>query len=100
MRLLATTAIMGKDVLTIGEAWKVYDRWLEDFRVDIRQEPAVLGGTFRAATRSVSKLASPKAIGDCYLSAVGQSLGATLVTLDRALALACEKAKHPVILLE
>jgi hypothetical protein len=27
LRLLATFAVMGKDVRTIGEAWKVYDRW-------------------------------------------------------------------------
>lgn len=26
LRLLATSAVMGKDVRTIGEAWKVYDR--------------------------------------------------------------------------
>jgi uncharacterized protein len=35
LRLLATSAIMGTDVRTIGEAWKVYDRWLEDSRVGI-----------------------------------------------------------------
>src|SRR5208283_2781505 len=29
LRLLATAAVMGKDVRTIGEAWKAYDRWLE-----------------------------------------------------------------------
>jgi len=27
LRLLATSAVMGKDVRTIGEAWTVYDRW-------------------------------------------------------------------------
>jgi hypothetical protein len=49
LRLLATSAVMGKDVRTIGEAWKVYDRWLEDSRVGIRQEPVELDGAFRAA---------------------------------------------------
>jgi hypothetical protein len=38
--------------------------------------------------------------GDCYLLAVSQSFGSTLVTFDRALASACEKAKHPATLLE
>ena len=53
LRLLATSAVMGNDVRTIGEAWKVYDRWLEDSRVGIRQEPVEPDGAFRAATRSV-----------------------------------------------
>jgi len=53
LRLLATSAVMGRDVRTIGEAWKVYDRWLEDSRVGIRQEPVEPDGAFRAATRSV-----------------------------------------------
>jgi toxin-antitoxin system PIN domain toxin len=100
LRLLATSAVMGKDVRTIGEAWKVYDRWLEDSRVGIRQESVELDGAFRAATRSVSRLSSPKALGDCYLLAVGQVADATLVTFDRGLASACQKARQRVALLE
>src|SRR5208283_3678039 len=93
LRLLATSAVMGKDVQTIGAAWKVYDRWLEDSRVGIRQEPVELDGAFRAATRSVSRLSSPKALGDCYLLALSQVTNTTLVTFDRGLASACEKAR-------
>ncbi len=100
LRLLATSAVMGKDVRTIGEAWKVYDRWLEDSRVGIRQEPFDLDAAFRAATRPVSRLSSPKALGDCYLVAVSRAMDATLVTLDQGLAAACEKAHQPVTLLE
>jgi toxin-antitoxin system PIN domain toxin len=100
LRLLATSAVMGKDVRTIGEAWKVYARWLEDSRVGIRQEAFELDVAFRAATRSVSRLSSPKALGDCYLLAVSQVADATLVTFDRALASACQKARQPVALLE
>jgi toxin-antitoxin system PIN domain toxin len=100
LRLLATSAVMGKDVRTIGEAWKVYDRWLEDSRVGIRQESVELDGAFRAATRSVSRLSSPKALGDCYLLAVGKVTDATLVTFDRGLASACQKARQCVTLLE
>jgi hypothetical protein len=100
LRLLATSAVMGKDVRTIGEAWKVYDRWIEDSRVGIRQEAFELDVAFRAATRSVSRLSSPKALGDCYLLAVSQVTDATLVTFDRGLALACQKARQPVALLE
>jgi len=100
LRLLATSAVMGKDVRTIGEAWKVYDRWLEDSRVAIRQETVELDGAFRAATRSVSRQSSPKALGDCYLLAVSQVADATLVTFDRGLASACQKARQRVALLE
>jgi toxin-antitoxin system PIN domain toxin len=99
LRLLATSAVMGKDVRTIGEAWKVYDRWLEDSRVGIRQETPELDAAFRAATRSVSRQSSPKALGDCYLLAVSQVTDATLVTFDRGLASACQKASQPVTLL-
>ena len=100
LRLLATSAVMGKDVRTIGEAWKVYDRWLEDSRVAIRQETVELDGAFRAATRSVLRQSSPKALGDCYLLAVSQVADATLVTFDRGLASACQKARQRVALLE
>jgi len=100
LRLLATSSIMGKDVRTIGEAWMVYDRWLEDSRIGIRQEPFELDSAFRAATRSFSRLSSPKVLGDCYLLAVSQTTEATLVTFDRGLASACRKARQPVVLLE
>ena len=99
LRLLATSAVMGKDVRTIGEAWKLYDRWLEDSRVGIWQETSELDAAFRAATRSVSRQSSPKALGDCYLLAVSQIADATLVTFDRGLASACQKASQLVTLL-
>jgi uncharacterized protein len=100
LRLLATPAIMGNDVQTIGEAWKVYDRWLEDSRIGIRQESFGLDVAFRASTRPFSRLSSPKALGDCYLLAVSQISEATLVTFDRGLASACRKARQSVELLE
>ncbi|MFZ0934887.1 MAG: hypothetical protein WB579_17520 [Bryobacteraceae bacterium] len=100
LRLLATSAVMGEDARTIGEAWKVYDRWREDSRVGIRQEPFELDVAFRAATRSVSRLSSPKALGDCYLLAVSQVTDAALVTFDRGLESMCRKARQRVTLLE
>ena len=100
LRLLATSAVMGEDVRTIGQAWKVYGRWLEDSRVEIRQEAFELDAAFRAATHSVSRLSSPKALGDCYLLAASQVTDATLVTFDRGLASVCRKARQRVTLLE
>jgi toxin-antitoxin system PIN domain toxin len=100
LRLLATSAVMGEDVRTVGEAWKVYDRWLEDSRVGIRPETVGLDAAFRAATRPVSRLSSPKALGDYYLLAVSRVTDATLVTFDRGLASACQKSGQRVALLE
>ena len=91
---------MGAEVLTIGAAWKVYDRWLEDSRVAFRHEPADINAVFRAATQLVTRLAAPKAIGDAYLLAAGQTMGATLVTFDKALALVGRKSGSPVMLLK
>jgi uncharacterized protein len=99
LRLLATSAVMGDDVRTIGQAWQVYDRWLEDSRVGLRQDPFDLDAAFRTATRSVSRLSSPKALGDCYLLAVSRATDATLVTFDRGLASACRRARRRVELL-
>jgi len=78
----------------------VYDRWLEDSRVGMRQESSAVDAAFRAATRAVAKQESPKALGDCYLMAVSQASGATLVTFDKGLAAAGRKARQPVELLE
>ena len=100
LRLLATSSVMGDDVLTIGEAWKVYDRWIEDSRVTMQREPPELDAAFRTATRPVFRQSSPKALGDCYLLAASQVASATLVTFDRALASACEGARQRVTLLE
>jgi toxin-antitoxin system PIN domain toxin len=99
LRLLGTSAVMGEDVLTIGEAWKVYDRWLEDSRIGIQQELFEIDVAFRAASRPFSRLSSPKALGDCYLLAASQVANATLVTFDRGLASACQKARQRVTLL-
>lgn len=99
LRLLAMSAIMGEDLRTVGEAWKVYDRWLDDSRIAILQEPAELEAAFRSATRPVSRLSSPKALGDCYLLAFSQAMNVTLVTFDRGLASACLKVRQPVTLL-
>ena len=100
LRLLNTASVMGDEVLTIGQAWKIYDQWLEDSRVSIRQEPLEVNTALRSATRPFSRLSSPRVIGDCYLMAVAGAVHSTLVTFDRGLANACRKAGQPVTLLE
>lgn len=91
---------MGDEVLTVGGAWKVYDRWLEDDRISIRQEPVDINTAFRAATQPLAQLVAPKAIVDAYLLGASQTMGATLVTLDKGLASAGRKLALPVVLLK
>ncbi len=91
---------MGDDVLTVGAAWKVYERWTRDSRVRLRPEASDLDKALRQAIRPIFKLSSPKALADRYLIAVSETSDATLVTFDRALASACQEAMHPVTLLK
>lgn len=100
LRLLATSSITGGDVRTIGEAWTVCDRWLEDSRIGIRDDSFGLDAGFRAPTHPVASHDSPKALGDCYLLAVCQIADTTLVTFDRGLASACRNIRRPVTLLD
>lgn len=84
---------MGRDVLTIGEGWAVYDRWLNDSRIGMRQESFEIETAFRSAREPFARLRSPKALGDCYLLAVSRTIS---TTFDRGLAVA-GKANQPVL---
>ncbi len=75
------------------EAWKAYDRWLEDGRVEFLDEPSGLETQFRALTRSAQ--ASPKDWADSYLAAFAQASRLTMVTFDRDF---LEKAKDLLLL--
>jgi toxin-antitoxin system PIN domain toxin len=85
LRLLTNTAVMGEATLNLREAWDVYDRWLEDPRVEFYPEPRGADGTFRQLTESFTKQQATKALGDCWLLACASGIDATLVTFDRAL---------------
>jgi uncharacterized protein len=93
LRLLTARAVMDEEVMNQEEAWAIYDRWLQDDRVNLMDEPPGLEDHFRAASRS--RNAAPKDWGDSYLAAFAKSAQVTLVTFDRAF-----KARtRPVILL-
>jgi uncharacterized protein len=82
LRLLCAAAVMGPDqAKSQQEAWKAYDRWLEDERVEFLDEPSGLETHFRALTRS--PLASPKDWADSYLAAFAQASRLTVVTFDQ-----------------
>ena len=64
------------------DAWRAYDAWLEDERVEFMDEPGGLEDHFRSLTRSMR--ASPKHWADSYLAAFAQASRLTVVTFDRA----------------
>ena len=84
LRLLSAAAVMGPgEVKSQQEAWKAYDRWLQDERIEFLDEPAGLETQFRALTRS--PLASPKDWADSFLLAFASAADLRLVTFDQAL---------------
>jgi toxin-antitoxin system PIN domain toxin len=83
LRLLTTAAAMGGLPLTNAEAWRVYDRFLEDERVWMFPEPPDLEDLFRSF--SALGQSSPKLWVEAYLAAHASANAATLVTFDQAL---------------
>ena len=83
LRLLMAEAVMGDEVMTQPEAWAAHDRWLQDDRVELMNEPNGLEPRFRNLTRCPNP--STKDWADSYLAAFAASGELTLVTFDRAL---------------
>jgi len=94
LRLLTLEAVMGqKEVMAQAEAWKTYDRWLQDERIGYLDEPPEIEGAFRDLTQSGQ--AAPKDWADSYLAAFAMAAHLTLVTFDQALS---GKARQLVLL--
>jgi toxin-antitoxin system PIN domain toxin len=85
LRLLTNESAMGEQTLKLRKAWAVYDRWLNDPRVEFYPEPRGLDAGFREATAPFAGKAASKWVGDCYLLAYAKQSHAALVTFDRAL---------------
>jgi len=84
LRLLTSAVVMGPDAAkSQQEAWKAYDRWLGDHRVEFLEEPGGLEAALRALTRSSQ--VSPKDWADSYLLAFALAADLRLVTFDQAL---------------
>jgi uncharacterized protein len=98
LRLLSNTSVMGEQTLTLRKAWSVYDRWLEDPRVEFYPEPRNVDTAFRHATEPFAAQQASKAVGDCWLLASAKELQATLVTFDRALHDFARKQRHSVVI--
>jgi hypothetical protein len=98
LRLLTNAAVMGDQTLTLHQAWAVYDRWLEDPRVDYYPEPRDVEAEFRQATHPFATKRASKWIGDCWLLAFAEASKARLVTFDQALHRFALKHGNPSIL--
>jgi toxin-antitoxin system PIN domain toxin len=85
LRLITNATVMGDQTLNLRKAWGVYDRWLEDSRVEFYPEPRSIEPAFRQATLPFAGKAASKWVGDCFLLAYAESSQASLVTFDRAL---------------
>lgn len=93
LRLLTAEAVMGDEVMTQPQAWAAYDRWHQDPRVELVDEPLELEGSFRALTRL--RQPATKDWADSYLAAFARVGQLSLVTFDRGLR---AKAKSLVVL--
>jgi toxin-antitoxin system PIN domain toxin len=98
LRLLTNSSVMGEQTQTIRKAWAVYDRWLEDPRVEFYPEPRNLDVAFRESTQPFAAQPASKAVGDCFLLAYAKEVQATLVTFDRALQEFARKQNFPAII--
>ena len=77
---------MAAKPLTMLDAWKAYDRFLSDERVEFVEESVLRKFSNRGT-------ASPKLWADAYLLAFAAECGGVLVTFDQALA---RRADHAV----
>jgi uncharacterized protein len=85
LRLLTNRSVMGQQVLILRKAWRVYDAWLEDPRVEFYPEPRSVDTSFRHFTEPFAAQPASKSVGDCWLLACAKEIGATLATFDKTL---------------
>lgn len=98
LRLLTNTTVMGEATLTLRQAWAVYDRWLDDPRVEFYPEPRDVDAGFRRATQPFAAQQASKWAGDCWLLAFAEAAKAQLVTFDQALHQFARKRGHAAVL--
>lgn len=84
LRLLTTAPVMGDQLCSQTQAWKIYDQWVSSGHAIYVEEQPSLELIFRKLSRSPQ--AAPKDWADSYLSAFAQASGLRLVTFDQSLA--------------
>lgn len=82
LRLLTHKSVMGRDVLSSRQAWRVYRTILADERIQFVPEPFTLEQEWQKVT--MQDQPTPKIWTDAYLIAFARAAAMQLVTLDRA----------------
>jgi len=82
LRLLTNSSLMGGDVQSQQQAWRVYDRTRRHPRVGFQIEPDGLEAQFRELTQSTHP--RTKHWPDAYLAALALTADLRVVTLDKA----------------
>ncbi len=82
LRLLTNAHVMGTDVLTPVEAWRVYDEWRADDRVVFLPERPDFSEEWRRVGHQLT--GGPNVWTDAYLACFARNSNATIVTLDRS----------------
>lgn len=81
LRLLTNSYVMGRDVLSPTQAWRIYDEWRTDGRVVFLSERTNFSEQWRQLGNQIS--GGPNAWTDAYLAAFAGDSNATVITLDR-----------------
>jgi len=84
LRLLTNPRVMGRDVVSQRQAWRIFDRIMSDARVAFLAEPAGVEAAFRGLTQS--PLPATHSWSDAYLAAVAVTGRLAVATLDQAFA--------------
>jgi toxin-antitoxin system PIN domain toxin len=93
LRLVSNPTIMGDDVVSRTEAWRVVDQLRSDERVVWADEPPQLDGIFRALSARADT--SHQLWTDDYLAAFAQAIDARLASLDTRL-----RVRYPSVRVE
>ncbi len=81
LRLLTTPGVMGGQVKSQVEAWKAFDEFRRNARVQYLEEPSGVAEMFRRLTQG--QLPYRRAWSDAYIAAVAIQSGLTVSTFDR-----------------
>jgi toxin-antitoxin system PIN domain toxin len=98
LRLLTNPSVMSGKVVTLREAWAVYDRWMEDPSAVFYPEPRAVDVEFRRFTAPLGGKAASNWVGDCWILAFAHAAQTSLVTFDKALYDFARKHGHAAVM--
>lgn len=84
LRLATNPKVLPNDVLTMSEAWQVYDKMISDERVVYVEEPANIEADWRSLTET--NTFSSKVWTDAYLAAFAQTVDFKVISFDKGFA--------------